>query len=63
MIPAGDLIRLACREAVELGEVDSQGRPLVEYVALQALGRPDLLYRECRGLEEQIERWWRAQSK
>ncbi len=60
MTSAGDRIKAACKEAVDRGSVDEEGRPLTVFVAMQALGRPFASFPQGkqRGIEEQIDLWW-----
>jgi hypothetical protein len=62
MIPAGSRITAAIKKALAEGYVvASTGRPLTEWVAQEALGRAGIAITEGerRGLDEQIDRWWR----
>uniref|UniRef100_A0A6H1ZUB7 Uncharacterized protein n=1 Tax=viral metagenome TaxID=1070528 RepID=A0A6H1ZUB7_9ZZZZ len=60
MIPTGNLIREACREAKARGYTDDEGRPMSEYVAKEVFGKSynELSAGYQAGLDEQIERWW-----
>ena len=64
MTSRGDRIKEAIQDAQKVGEVDENGRPLIEYVALIALGQPlsALLEGERRGLDEIIDREMRRRN-
>jgi len=59
-IITGDHIRQAIETASAQGQVDKEGRPLLQWVAIIALGPAGVLISEGvrRAIEEQIERWW-----
>ena len=64
MTSRGDLITAAIQDALTLGEIDKNGRPRIDYVALIALGLPltALSLLELRGLDEIIDREMRRRN-